>query len=98
MKKRTSLRSVLRPINTMPTNQPLKKSWRRLKFRNRSLTFAFLPEEDLTSKVQAMKRKIFITIAILAVAWIGYRAYRIATTRSHSPKETVAFNNNGLDI
>ena len=45
-----------------------------------------------------MKRKIFITIAILAVAWIGYRAYRIATTRSHSPKETVVFNNNGLDI
>src|SRR6187549_2730290 len=45
-----------------------------------------------------MKRKIFISMAILAVAWIGYRAYRIATTRSHSPKETVVFNNNGLDI
>jgi len=45
-----------------------------------------------------MKRKIFITLAILALAWIVYRAYRIATTRSHSPKETVAFNNNGLEI
>jgi len=45
-----------------------------------------------------MKRKIFITIAILALAWIGYRAYRIATTRSHSPKETVAFNNDGLEM
>ncbi len=45
-----------------------------------------------------MKRKIFISIAILALAWIGYRAYRIATTRSHSPKETIAFNNSGLEI
>src|SRR4030095_14789245 len=45
-----------------------------------------------------MKRKIFITLAILALAWIGYRAYRIATTRSHSPKETISFNNNGLEI
>jgi len=45
-----------------------------------------------------MKRKIFVSIAILALAWIGYRVYRIATTRSHSPKETVAFNHNGLDV
>ena len=45
-----------------------------------------------------MKRRIFISIGILAVAWLGYRAYRIATTRSHSPTETITFNNNGLDI
>ena len=46
-----------------------------------------------------MKRKIFIIIAILAIAWLSYRVYRISTSRSHSPKETITFNSNyGLDI
>ena len=45
-----------------------------------------------------MKRRIFIGLAILLAIWIGYRGYRIATTRSHSPKETINFSYKDLDI
>jgi len=45
-----------------------------------------------------MKRKIFKGLAILVVIWIGYRCYRIATTRSHSPEETINFSYKDLDI
>lgn len=45
-----------------------------------------------------MKRKIFTSLAALCIIWIGYRGYRIATTRSHSPEETVSFKYEGLDI
>lgn len=44
------------------------------------------------------KKKIFISIAILLILFIGYRVYRMATTRSHSPKETVNFHVSDLDI
>lgn len=45
-----------------------------------------------------MKRKIFKGLAILLAIWVGYRCYRIATTRSHSPKETINFSYKDLDI
>ncbi len=45
-----------------------------------------------------MKRRIFISLAILLAIWIGYRGYRVATTRSHSPAETINFSYKDLDI
>ncbi len=45
-----------------------------------------------------MKKKIFISLALLLSIWIIYRGYRIMTTRSHSPTETVRYSVNGLDI
>ena len=45
-----------------------------------------------------MKKKILISLAVIAVIWIGYRGYRIATTRSHSPSETINFSYEDLDI
>ena len=45
-----------------------------------------------------MKKKIFISLVVLCIAWIGYRGYKIATTRSHSPEETVSFKYEDLDI
>lgn len=45
-----------------------------------------------------MKKKILISLAVIFVIWIGYRGYRIATTRSHSPSETINFSYEDLDI
>ena len=45
-----------------------------------------------------MKRKIFMSLAVLLAIWIGYRGYRISTTRSHSPTETINFRYKDLDI
>ena len=45
-----------------------------------------------------MKRRIFTSLAVLLALWIGYRGYRMATTRSHSPAETINFNYQDLDI
>lgn len=39
-----------------------------------------------------------MSLAILLGIWIGYRGYRIATTRSHSPEETINFSHKDLDI
>jgi Protein of unknown function (DUF2911) len=45
-----------------------------------------------------MRRRIFIGLIVLIVAWIGYRAYRIFTTRSHSPSETIDYSYKDLGI
>lgn len=45
-----------------------------------------------------MKKKFFRGLAILLVIWIGYRCYRIATTRSHSPAATINFKYEDMDI
>ena len=45
-----------------------------------------------------MKKRILVGLAVLLAIWIGYRAYRVFTTRSHSPKETISFSYKDLDI
>lgn len=45
-----------------------------------------------------MKKKILISLAVICVIWIGYRGYRIATTRSHSPAETIRFRYEDMNI
>lgn len=45
-----------------------------------------------------MKRKILISLAVISIIWIGYRGYRIATTRSHSPAETINFSYETVDV
>ncbi len=45
-----------------------------------------------------MKRRIFISLAVLLAIWIGYRGYRVSTTRTHSPKETISYNYKDLAI
>ncbi len=39
-----------------------------------------------------------MSLAGLLALWIGYRGYRMATTRSHSPAETIHFNYQDLAI
>jgi len=39
-----------------------------------------------------------MSLAILLATWIVYRGYRIATTRSHSPAETINFSYKDQDI
>ena len=39
-----------------------------------------------------------MSLAVLLAIWIGYRGYRMATTRSHSPAETINFSYKDLDI
>jgi len=45
-----------------------------------------------------MKKVIFIGLGLFVVYWTGYRAYRISTTTTHSPRETVNYTYKGLDI
>ena len=45
-----------------------------------------------------MKKKIFLAIAVIIIALVGYVAYLMLTTRNHSPAETVAHNDNGLNV
>ena len=45
-----------------------------------------------------MKTRIFMSLAILIAIGIGYRSYRVATTRSHSPAETINYSYKDLDI
>lgn len=45
-----------------------------------------------------MKKRIFIGLAFLLAIWIGYRGYRISTTRSYSPADTIHFSYKDLDI
>ena len=45
-----------------------------------------------------MKKRILVGLSVLLAAWIGYRVYRVSTTRSHSPKETINFSYKDLDI
>jgi hypothetical protein len=45
-----------------------------------------------------MKKKIFISIGIIIVVLIGAVAYHILSTRNLSPKGTVSYSKNGLDI
>ena len=45
-----------------------------------------------------MKKKILISLVVICVIWLGYRGYRIATTRSHSPTETISFHHEDMDI
>ncbi len=45
-----------------------------------------------------MRRKIFISLAVLLAIWIGYRGYEVSTTRSHSPAEIINFSYKDLDI
>ena len=39
-----------------------------------------------------------MSLAVLLAIWIGYRGYRMATTRSHSPAETINFSYKDLGI
>ena len=45
-----------------------------------------------------MKRAIVLVLAILVVAWISYRGYKIATRRSHSPSDTIQYKYGDLVI
>ena len=45
-----------------------------------------------------MRKKIFITIGILLLAYAAYFVYGIMTTRSHSPSETKSISHQGLDV
>jgi Protein of unknown function (DUF2911) len=45
-----------------------------------------------------MRKKIFIVIGILLLAYAAYFVYGIITTRSHSPSETKAISHEGLDV
>lgn len=45
-----------------------------------------------------MKTKILIGVILISVAWIGYRGYRMSTTRSHSLVDTTDFTYGGLDV
>jgi len=45
-----------------------------------------------------MKWKILLDLVLILVAWIGYRSYRISTTRSHSPTQHTNFSYKDLDI
>lgn len=45
-----------------------------------------------------MKRKWLISLAVFIAIWIGYRAFQISRTRSHSPAETIHFSYKDLDI
>ena len=45
-----------------------------------------------------MRKKIFIVIGILLLAYGAYFVYGILTTRSHSPSETTTISHQGLDV
>jgi hypothetical protein len=45
-----------------------------------------------------MRKKIFIVIGILLLAYAAYFVYGILTTRSHSPSETKSISHQGLDV
>jgi hypothetical protein len=45
-----------------------------------------------------MRKKIFIVIGILLMAYGAYFVYGIMTTRSHSPGETKSISHQGLDV
>ncbi len=46
-----------------------------------------------------MRRKhFFLLILTMLIIWIGYRGYRISTTRSHSPADTVSYSNNDFNL
>lgn len=45
-----------------------------------------------------MKRRIFMSLTILLTIWIGYRGYRMTTTRSHSPEKIIKSSYEDLEI
>lgn len=45
-----------------------------------------------------MKKKIFIILGILLIAFIAFIGYHLATTKNHSPAETKTHNFNGVDM
>ncbi len=45
-----------------------------------------------------MKKKIFIGIAIVVIAFIAFASYRFATTKNLSPAKVASYSENGLDI
>ena len=45
-----------------------------------------------------MKRSILLIIGATVIIFIGYLAYLIMTTRSHSPEDTVTYQEDDLDI
>lgn len=45
-----------------------------------------------------MKKKVFLGFLIFFVIVVGFMAYSVLTTRSHSPLETVTESNDGLDV
>jgi hypothetical protein len=45
-----------------------------------------------------MKKIIFIALAVFAVYWTVYRAYKLSTTTTHSPRDTVHYSYKDLDI
>jgi hypothetical protein len=45
-----------------------------------------------------MKKKILLGVLVLALLWIGYRVYKMATTTSHSPARTSRITHEGVDI
>jgi hypothetical protein len=45
-----------------------------------------------------MRKKIFIVIGILLLAYAAYFVYGMLTTRSHSPSETKSISHQGLDV
>lgn len=45
-----------------------------------------------------MKRRIYIITALLAIGWLSFRGYKIATSRSHSPTDSVQYSSGNLNI
>lgn len=45
-----------------------------------------------------MKKKIFIILGVLLLAYLAYFFYGMFTTRSHSPIETKTISHQGLDV
>jgi len=45
-----------------------------------------------------MKKKIFLAIGTILIAFIGYIAYLMLTTRSHSPEETIVHDGNNVKM
>lgn len=45
-----------------------------------------------------MKKKIFLAIGILLIAFVGYIGYLMLTTRNHSPADTITHNGNNITM
>ncbi|MEM1137751.1 MAG: DUF2911 domain-containing protein [Bacteroidota bacterium] len=45
-----------------------------------------------------MKKKFFLAIAVILIAFIGFVAYTMLTTRNHSPADVAEYKGNNLNI
>jgi hypothetical protein len=45
-----------------------------------------------------MQKRIYLAVALIIVGWLGYRGYRIATSTTHSPTDSIQVSQQGLDV